>query len=732
MRLEDSSRINLSQNLKTVRPSSSQPNSLDTKNEVAGLFPRPDYAKALAELKEKDDNLRSATFSKLSPLLSSFKEASERLEQLSNPREFIKQLEGHDPISNVDKVSLVIFSHYQAFIDLVIEEFRKSSAPSEEELHKILVEKFVKQPHDKNLEKTLGIDMLDLREFKRDEKGDVINTNDEMLKQLFVNWISAAVSRLIVTDFFEDLSKSQNIKNFVELRKNSEALAAKPLYKEFLSLSQNLNKISRVLNQNVIHINDARALVKAAKEAPKKEKKKAGFAVENKKTSASEQSFRQLMDEIRADYKTLLLKTDPANLDPSDFKSLNQHLFLEYSGIGPALKQFAYLLDPVDVNKKNEEQSLETLLTPQPQKKASELDMNIAEFKVKINNLERVTKDVLKILSPLAAKTTSEPSPTLPRNMAISTFLVKLLNPVVDCFGDFKPLEPLHHSSFRQLQELFFDDTNNAIQEYLGLRASSIGLPKILLSETFDFLKTSRPSEYLLKYAQLLENVYNNSFLDKDSERILIENGREDARYKPQDSDLLKVGANKFFLKQNNYEIQTMGNYAERRFLLGLQDLALNSNPNNDLIVIAPNEVGFINNRLGADALVLKKMADGDIKILALDCKAGGQKYKEHRLIKAYTLPRNDLRPSDSRKVSLANKMKMDIDQLFNLSDNQLNTSLGKSLMSLIPRLDFTDGNIFSNPSNNFYRLQDTVEAREFEKKIFEAFSAVKVNSTWL
>ena len=217
---------------------------------------------------------------------------------------------------------------------------------------------------------------------------------------------------------------------------------------------------------------------------------------------------------------------------------------------------------------------------------------------------------------------------------------------------------------------LFFNDINDTSKEYLGLRLSKIGLAKSLLPENLDILKTTKPDEYLVKYMQLLENVYNNSFIDKASEEILAANDRKDnVIQKPTNDDLLRVGANDFFVKQNNYQIQTMGNYAEKRFLLGLQDLALNLNEKKDLIVIAPNEVGFINNRLGADALLIKKESDGAIKILALDCKSGGQKFKGHPLIKAYTLSHNDLRGENSHKVSLAQKMRIDVNQFFTRSN---------------------------------------------------------------
>jgi hypothetical protein len=195
----------------------------------------------------------------------------------------------------------------------------------------------------------------------------------------------------------------------------------------------------------------------------------------------------------------------------------------------------------------------------------------------------------------------------------------------------------------------------------------------------------------------------------------------------------MKVGANDFFLRQTNYTLETLGNYAEKRFLLGLQDLAHHNK--GEFIVIAPNEVGFINNRLGADALVIKRKPGQAIKILALDCKAGkiaAQQEKPYPCIYAYALPENDLKPitggrrSLRQKLSLANQMKLDIDNFFSRSNRENprhQEELARRLEKLIPSLDLSDEKIFSNPSRNFYRMRDTHEARELERIIYEAFT---------
>ncbi len=426
------------------------------------------------------------------------------------------------------------------------------------------------------------------------------------------------------------------------------------------------------------------------------------------------------MNDLREFYYSLLNNTYPQNLDHNNHKVLNRYFFQEYLGIGQALRDLAPLLEPI---KKKNEDSVTALIRSPLTKKLSEADQIKLEMMDRINHLKFNVANILEVLKPLSIQVTTDEESNLGRNIAVSTLLVKLLNPITKYFGEIKPLEPFNESSLNDWTALFFNDINDTSKEYLGLRLSKIGLAKSLLPENLDILKTTKPDEYLVKYMQLLENVYSNSFIDKASEEILAANDRKDnVTQKPTNDDLLRVGANDFFVKQNNYQIQTMGNYAEKRFLLGLQDLALNLNEKKDLIVIAPNEVGFINNRLGADALLIKKESDGVVKILALDCKAGGQKFKENPLIKAYTLSHNDLRPEDSRKSSLAQKMKMDINQLFANSDKNMQKNIGHSLLALIPKLDLSDEKIFSNPSENFYRLKDTLEARKFEEQIFRAF----------
>lgn len=657
--------------------SSSSTLAVDSTDKSAQVLFRPNYEKALAALEKEDKNLEPVNFLKLSPLLSDTKEASQRLNTLEDTRSLIDEVE--DRLPNMDKVGLAIFYHYQRFIESIVQELDKSRAPSDNELREILIDKFVNQPLDKSIEKTLGVQIPDLREFKRDEQSNILDTNHEILKKLLLNWFSAGLSRLIISGFFEDLSKSKSTEDFVNLRADSQSHIAQPVYEDFYQLNQKLQKISSILSQKNI---DLTALKKASKADSKQ--KDTGFSIkEKKKDIPNNQSLKGLMNDLREFYYSLLNNTYP----------------------------------------QNNEDSVTALIRSPLTKKLSEADQIKQEMLNKINHLKFNVANILEVLKPLSIQVNTDEESNPGRNIAVSTLLVKLLNPINKYFGEIKPLEPFNENSLSDWAALFSKEANDISKEYLGLRLSKIGLAKSLLPENLDILKTTKPDEYLVKYMQLLENVYNNSFIDKASEEILAANDRKDnVIQKPTNDDLLRVGANDFFVKQNNYQIQTMGNYAEKRFLLGLQDLALNLNEKKDLIVIAPNEVGFINNRLGADALLIKKESDGAIKILALDCKSGGQKFKGHPLIKAYTLSHNDLRGENSHKVSLAQKMRIDVNQFFANSDKNMQKNIGHSLLALIPKLDLSDEKIFSNPSENFYRLKDTLEARKFEEQIFRAF----------
>jgi hypothetical protein len=434
------------------------------------------------------------------------------------------------------------------------------------------------------------------------------------------------------------------------------------------------------------------------------------------------------MSEIRRDYEALLSKINPEKIDPHNIDLLNQYFLLEYSGIASKLKEYQDLLKPSEPSSDKVKSSNPNELFKKTKIEQSSLKAIVSDFKGKIKLLKSLIKDILETLKPSILETNPKQTSDSGSDLAANIFLVQLLNPINKYFGKIKPLGASDERSLDDFRNIFSDQANARIKEYLDSKFP--GTKSKGFSPELDITK---PYEYLIRYINLLEDVFSNSYADNDYRQELLRNEDEaGALIKPGDFDLMQVGANDFFLRQNNYTVETLGNYAEKRFLLGLQDLAHHNK--DGFIVIAPNEVGFINNRLGADALVIKREPGQAIKILALDCKAGknaAKQGKPYPCIYAYALPENDLKPitghgSLKQQLSLANQMKLDINNFFSISNRENpghQEELARHLGELIPRLDLMNEEIFSNPSRNFYRMRDTHEARELERIIYEAFT---------
>ncbi|MEB3316250.1 MAG: hypothetical protein VKK32_08580 [Candidatus Melainabacteria bacterium] len=662
-------------------------------------------------------------------LASNIEQGTQRLSILNDLEQSINLA---DKLPLMDKVNLAVFCQYRNFIQSISKELNQQPNFSPGNLNKILIKQFINKVPEEIIRDTLDIKIQDFEKLRQDAESQSLS-NDEILKKLFLNWISAGMFRLICTNFFEDLAKSKNEEEFINLRKNFQHSITQPFYRELSDLNRKLDRIFRDLNKPSITRDEANKFAKAAKRNRPNNRER-GFSLADS-TNLDKASPLLLMSEIREDYEALLSKINPKKIDRHNIDLLNQYFLLEYSGIASKLKEYQDLLKPSEPSSDKVKSSNPNELFKKNKIEQSSLKDIVSDFKGKIKILSLSIKRILATLKPSILETNPKQTSDSGSDLAANIFLVQLLNPINKYFGKIKPLEGSDERSLDDFRNIFSDQANARIKEYLDSKFP--GTKSKGFSPELDITKSY---EYLIGYINLLEDVFSNSYVDDDYRQELLRN-EDEARSlrKPCDSDLMQVGANDFFLRQNNYTVETLGNYAEKRFLLGLQDLAHHNK--GEFIVIAPNEVGFINNRLGADALVIKREPGQAIKILALDCKAGKNAAKQEKpypCIYAYALPENDLKPitgrrSLNRQFSLANQMKLDINNFFSKSNKENSghqEELAQRLGELITRLGLMNEKIFSNPSENFYRMRDTREARELEKMIYEAFTHTPQTAT--
>jgi hypothetical protein len=663
-------------------------------------------------------------------LASNLEQGTQRLSILNDLEQSIN-LAAKLPL--MDKVNLAVFCQYRNFIQSISEELNQQPNFSPGNLNRILIEQFINKVPEEIIRDTLDIKIQDFEKLRQDTESQSLS-NDKILKKLFLNWISAGMFRLICTNFFEDLAKSKNEEEFINLRKNFQHSITQPFYRELSDLNRKLDRIFRDLDQPSITKDTANKFGKAARQNRSNNREK-GFSLGDS-INSDKASPLLLMSEIRRDYEALLSKINPEKIDRHNIDLLNQYFLLEYSGIASKLKEYQDLLKPSEPSSDKVKSSHPDKLFKKNYKiEQSSLKDIVSDFKGKIKLLRSLIKDILATLKPSILETNPKQTSDSGSDLAANIFLVQLLNPINKYFGKIKPLGASDERSLDDFRNIFSDQANARIKEYLDSKFP--GTKSKGFSPELDITK---PYEYLIGYINLLEDVFSNSYVNNDYRQDLLRNEDEAASLiKPGDFDLMQVGANDFFLRQNNYTLETLGNYAEKRFLLGLQDLAHHNK--DGFIVIAPNEVGFINNRLGADALVIKREPGQAIKILALDCKAGknaAKQGKPYPCIYAYALPENDLKPitghgSLKQQLSLANQMKLDINNFFSISNRENpghQEELARHLGELIPSLDLMNEEIFSNPSRNFYRMRDTHKARELEKMIYEAFTHTQQTAT--
>ena len=199
-----------------------------------------------------------------------------------------------------------------------------------------------------------------------------------------------------------------------------------------------------------------------------------------------------------------------------------------------------------------------------------------------------------------------------------------------------KILTKVDYNAVEKTRESVKNEIKNEYVKYLQELVKyeqSVAKPTVSPTENFknleapeivpnlNFFPIAAPQEYSSKLLQYWEKVLQNGRVSDEDFTCLIKNERiakelaESSRNRGL--GLLDTGRNYEYLKQKGFEIRTLGNYIEDRFLIGLQTLAKNRD---DLIIIVPNTVGWLNNKLKADVIILKKDQDNpeNTQILAV------------------------------------------------------------------------------------------------------------------
>ena len=237
-----------------------------------------------------------------------------------------------------------------------------------------------------------------------------------------------------------------------------------------------------------------------------------------------------------------------------------------------------------------------------------------------------------------------------------------------------------------------------------------------IVPSNLNFFPIAAPLGYSSRLLQFWENVLQNHRVSDAGYQYLLQNERRAKELsRPthnEDFSLLSTGQNHEYLRQKDFEIRTLGNYNETRFLLSLQTLAKNRN---DLTIIVPNTVGWLNNKLKADVIILKQDPTRT-KILAIDCKSSRDGCRQHNDTRtpsiAYPPPRSNLyfNLQNQSSTNPNEELSDNLETLFESQGAYINLPITNDI-----KTNLTNSKIFSNPSKNFYQLQDTTEARHFE-----------------
>ena len=390
-------------------------------------------------------------------LASNIEQGTQRLSILNDLEQSIN-LAAKLPL--MDKVNLAVFCQYRNFIQSISEGLDR-----QEDLHRILIEQFSNKVPEEIIRDTLDIKIQDLEKLRQDAES---LSNNEILKKLFLNWIGAGMFRLICTNFFEDLAKSKDEEEFINLRKNFQHSITQPFYKELSDLDKKLDRIFRDLDQPSITRDKANKFVKAARQNRSNNREK-GFSLADS-TNSDTASPLLLMSEIRRDYEALLSKINPEKIDPHNIDLLNQYFLLEYSGIASKLKEYQDLLKPSEPSSDKVKSSNPNELFKKNKMEQDDIKAIVSDFKGKIKLLKSLIKDILETLKPSILETNPKQTSDSGSDLAANIFLVQLLNPINKYFGKIKPLGASDERSLDDFRNIFSDQANARIKEYLDSR----------------------------------------------------------------------------------------------------------------------------------------------------------------------------------------------------------------------------------------------------------------------
>lgn len=364
------------------------------------------------------------------------------------------------------------------------------------------------------------------------------------------------------------------------------------------------------------------------------------------------------------------------------------------------------------------------------------LELSLENLKIDITLSKKKLKQALDT-NPLKNKDTEPPDDKLTETaMEIGgrfyvDFISKLHNKVN--YSDLPEIsslkEEINNNYIKYLGELVNYEQNSSSAESSPKNLTNL-TPNEIIPPDLNFFPDGAPPNYSEKLLEFWENILQNRHVDKEGASFLVRNDMANKNFSkthPSQDDLLKPGTNIEYLRQENFEMRTIGNYREIRFLIGLQTLAKNRD---DLIIIVPNTVGWLNNRGGTDVLIIKKNKENkeNAKILAVDCKSSESARKRHSNDNSPAIP---YAPPNSNLYFKSKTKTVPADSLLIADPNQqlINDLItlfyrrGAKNLEIVNEIEskLIDKKISSNPSPNFYRLQDTKEAREFEKTISDA-----------
>jgi hypothetical protein len=414
------------------------------------------------------------------------------------------------------------------------------------------------------------------------------------------------------------------------------------------------------------------------------------------------------------------------------FSNLKSEYFKYHFNDNKYLAHFISVLETI----KDPQASLEKLRTENQEHKLSYTDQ---QLKNKINNFiqENLKKSEDLIKEEIEAsqqKLQSLEKESQPNNknikpedsfsekaieIGIGKFYLEFLNKIL-AKHDSPAIKKTSLSVRTEIKNNYVKYLQELVQHEQSIAKPKEGFQNLTANEivpsNLNFFPIAAPLGYSSRLLQFWENVLQNHRVSDAGYQCLLQNERsakELSQSTPHEHfSLLSTGQNHEYLRQKDFEIRTLGNYNETRFLLSLQTLAKNRN---DLTIIVPNTVGWLNNKLKADVIILKRDPTRT-KILAIDCKSSRDGCRQHNDTRtpsiAYHPPRSNLyfNLQNQSSTNPNEELSDNLETLFESQGAYINLPITNDI-----KTNLTNSKIFSNPSKNFYQLQDTTEARHFE-----------------